>query len=326
MNDGVAPTGRFDFVDLAPPPALFLDEVMNGLGKSPKALPAKYFYDPRGSQLFEAICALPEYYPTRTETALMTQYGGAMAAGLGESVLLIEYGSGSGEKTRILIDALNPAAYMPIDISESALLAFAGSLAKTHPKLPVIAICADYARPLSFPNLTATEYRRKAVYFPGSTIGNFTREESLAFLRQTRDLLGSHGAMLVGVDLKKDPAVLHAAYNDTQGVTAEFNLNILAHINRVLDADFDLGGFWHYAFYAAPLGRIEMHLVSKKAQAVNVAGRQFFFREGEAIHTEISCKYEVEEFQALAVRAGFQASQVWMDDDRLFAVHLLTVL
>ena len=320
-----SPTGRFDFVDLAPPTTSFLDEVVGGLTRAQKELPAKYFYDQRGSQLFEAICSTPEYYPFRTEAALMRKHGAAMASALGDAVLLIEYGSGSGDKTRVLIEALNPAAFVPIDISASALTDFVSSLASVRLDLPITAICADYTRPLAFPDFSATPHRRKAVYFPGSTIGNLTREESFAFLSQTAELVGAGGAMLVGVDTKKEPALLHAAYNDREGVTAEFNRNVLVHINRVLGADFDPRSFWHYAFYAAPMGRIEMHLVSNKTQVVNVAGRQFSFREGETIHTEISCKYAVQEFQALASRAGFSSAQVWVDDDKLFSVHLLVV-
>ena len=314
-----------EYIDLAPPHTSVLDEVVSGLAKPQKTLPAKLFYDERGSVLFEAICELPEYYPTRTEAAMMRPHAGEMAAELGPDVLLIEYGSGSGVKTRILIDALQPVAYSPIDISASALKSFAADLAVSHPALPVSAICADYTQPIKLPDLTHIPYRRKVVYFPGSTIGNFTTAEALAFLRDTCAMVGEGGAMLVGVDLKKDPAVLHAAYNDAQGITAQFNLNVLARINSELVANFDLSEFWHHAFYNAPLGRIEMHLVSRRVQTVTVAGRAFPFREGETIHTEISCKYEVTEFQALAQQAGFTPRRVWVDDACLFSIHLLTV-
>ena len=314
-----------EYIDLAPPHTSVLDEVVSGLAKPQKTLPAKLFYDERGSVLFEAICELPEYYPTRTEAAMMRQHAGEMAAALGPDVLLIEYGSGSGAKTRILIDALRPAAYSPIDISASALKSFAADLALSHPALPVSAICADYTMPLKLPDFTHLRYRRKVVYFPGSTIGNFTAGEALAFLRGTCAMVGEGGAMLVGVDLKKDPAVLHAAYNDAQGITGQFNLNVLVRINSELAANFDLSAFWHHAFYNAPLGRIEMHLVSRHAQSVAVAGRSFYFREGETIHTEISCKYAVPEFQALARQSGFRTMRVWVDEAGLFSVHLLSV-
>ena len=316
---------RSGYIDLAPPQASVLDAVISGLSRLQKTLPAKLFYDERGSVLFEAICDLPEYYPTRTEAAMMRQHADEMAAVLGPDALLIEYGSGSGLKTRILIDALKPAAYCPIDISASALKAFSADLAISHPTLVVNAICADYTQPLRLTELTQVPSRRKVVYFPGSTIGNFTAAEAATFLCSTCAVVGEGGALLVGVDTKKDPAVLHAAYNDAQGITARFNLNMLVRINRELGADFDLSAFWHHAFYNAPLGRIEMHLVSRCVQTATVAGRPFDFSEGETIHTEISCKYAVTEFQALASQAGFTPLRVWVDEARLFSVHLLGV-
>ena len=323
MTDGSA--GRFEYLDLAPPQASILDDVIAGLSRPQKTLHAKFFYDEKGSALFEAICDLPEYYPTRAEIGIMRRHVAEMATALGPDVLLIEYGSGSGTKTHILIDALQPAVYAPIDISGGALKVFSAGLAGTNPGLPISAICADYTQPIKLPDLTHIPYRRKVVYFPGSTIGNFTPAEMLDFLAVACELVGEGGAMLVGVDLKKDPALLHAAYNDAKGVTAAFNLNLLARINRELGADFSLTGFWHYAFYNASLGRIEMHLVSRRAQAVTVAGRTFAFHEGESIHTEISCKYEVAEFQALARQSGFTPLRVWVDQARLFSVHLLSV-
>lgn len=315
----------FEFHDLQPAAASFLDDVWRGLSHPQKELPAKYFYDARGSELFEAICGLPEYYPTRTEIAIMRRHAAEMADRLGPDALLIEYGSGTSQKTRILLEKLRPAAYLPIDISPTPLLESARQLVAALPGLRVIAVCADYGRPLVLPDCTATGYRRKVVYFPGSTIGNLTRQETLDFLAQVRDLVEPGGAMLVGVDLKKDPQVLHAAYNDARGVTAAFNLNLLARINRELRADFDLAAFQHYAYYSPRLGRIEMHLVSARSQVAHVYGRHFDFREGESIHTEISCKYGVAEFQEMARGCGFAADAVWTDEDRLFAVHYLTV-
>jgi len=311
------------FVDLHPAADRFLDDVHAGLGRSPKALSPKYFYDDRGSALFEAICELPEYYPTRTELALMRDSAAEMAASLGDNCLLIEFGSGAGVKTEILLQALRPAAYVPVDISASALRAAASRLILKFPQMPVIAVCADYMQSLEIPGLAPYAAARRVIYFPGSTIGNLTPAEALAFLRDARRLAGPGGAMLVGVDLKKDPAVLHAAYNDAQGVTAEFNLNLLSRINRELGADFDPAQFCHVAFYDAAAGRIEMHLESLCAQTVSVGGRSFVFAAGERLHTENSCKYAVEEFRQLAAEAGFRTQQVWVDPQHYFAVHLL---
>lgn len=313
----------WEFIDHAPPTSDFLGDVLHGLSQPQKSIPAKYFYDARGSQLFEAICELPEYYPTRTELSLMRRHGKEMARQIGSDPLLIEYGSGSGLKTRILLDSLRPAAYLPIDISRAALTGLARNLARERPWLRVIALCADYSRPFVLPDASVPPHARRAVYFPGSTIGNFTREEMIDFLHHAQQLVGSGGAMLVGVDLKKAPALLHAAYNDAQGVTAQFNLNLLIRINRELGGNFDPAMFRHHAFYSEPMGRIEMHLVSAKDQTIRIDGRRFEFRSGETIHTENSCKYGVEEFQALVQRTGFTPVHVWVDERRLFSVHLL---
>lgn len=311
------------FVDLHPEAGRFLDDVVAGLGRVPKALSPKYFYDARGSALFEAICELPEYYPTRTELLLMKESAVAMAAELGENCLLIEFGSGAGVKTEVLLQALRPAAYVPVDISVDALRGAAARLEQRFPLIPVIAVCADYMQPMEIPGLTAYDASRRVVYFPGSTIGNLTSEEALMFLQDALRLAGPGGAMLVGVDLKKDPAVLHAAYNDAQGVTAEFNLNLLHRINRELGADFNLSQFRHVAFYDEVAGRIEMHLESLCAQQVTVGGRAFGFARGERMHTENSCKYSIDEFRELAHKAGFRPQQVWSDPQQYFAVHLL---
>lgn len=301
----------------------FLDDVLRGLALPQKAIPAKYFYDERGSQLFEKICDLPEYYPTRTEMAMMQEHAAEMAACLGPECLLIEFGSGSGRKTRIIIAVLNPVAYVPIDIASVQLRDSAATLAMHFPELQVVAICADYSKPLALPDTGRLGARRRAIYFPGSTIGNFTAQEALEFLQRVRTLAGTGGAMLVGVDLKKDVALLNAAYNDARGVTAQFNLNLLARINRELGADFDIAAFRHDAFYNDVLGRIEMHLVSLKAQEVTIGAHRFAFRAGETIHTENSCKYTVAEFQALARSAGFTPERCWTDPDRMFAIHYL---
>jgi len=316
---------RFSFVDLHPDAGSFLDDVMAGLTQPQKEVPPKYFYDARGCALFEAICELPEYYLTRAETALMRSHGAGMARRVGPGCAVIEYGSGNGRKTRILIEAAAPAAYVSIDIAREQLNATAAEFARDFPGLTVIAVCADYSRPLAVPQLEALGARRRVVYFPGSTIGNFTPAEAAAFLRGARDLAGAGGGLLIGVDLKKDAAQLHAAYNDARGVTAEFNLNLLARINRELGADFDLAAFRHRAFYDEGLGRIEMHLVSVKAQAVTIRGRAFRFRPGETIHTENSCKYSIPEFQQLAGGAGLAPVECWMDAEQLFSVHYLVV-
>lgn len=316
---------RFAFRDLHPDAGSFLDEVIAGLTRPRKELPPKYFYDERGCELFEAICETPEYYLTRAETALMRQRAGDMARRLGPRCEVVEYGSGSGRKTRILIEALEPVAYVGVDIAREQLRATASEFARDFPRLAVVAVCADYARPLTLPPLDAVNARRRVVYFPGSTVGNFTPDDAAGFLGNVRELVGPGGGLLVGVDLKKAPARLNAAYNDARGVTAEFNLNLLRRINRELGADFDLAAFRHQAFYNEPLGRIEMHLLSLKAQQVAIRGRAIRFSAGETIHTENSCKYTVAEFQALARARGFDPVECWTDAEQLFAVHYLAV-
>lgn len=284
-----------------------------------KALPPKYFYDARGSALFEDICRLPEYYPTRAELALTRAHLAGIARFARRGCTLIEYGSGESLKSRLLIRALRPAAYVPVDISEDALRGACARLAREFPWLRLQPVAGDFSRPLEIPGIAGPG--RRVVYFPGSTIGNLTQDEALAFLRMTRGQVGPRGAMLVGVDLKKDANVLHAAYNDARGVTAAFNLNLLARINRELGGDFDLKRFRHYAFYNAPLGRIEMHLVSLARQNVAVGRHRFAFAPGESIHTENSCKYSVAEFQALAAEAGFRGPKAWTDRRGRFALH-----
>jgi L-histidine Nalpha-methyltransferase len=295
----------------------FLSDVVAGLSLPQKALPPKYFYDAAGSRLFERICRLPEYYLTRAELALTRTHIGAIARFAGKGAELVEYGSGESLKTRLLIRALRPSAYLPVDISAAALRAATLRLAREFPKLRIVPVHGDFSRPLDLPS----SKRRRIVYFPGSTIGNLMPGEAHAFLSMTR---GPAMRMLVGVDLKKDANVLHAAYNDSRRVTAAFNLNLLARINRELGADFDLKRFAHYAFYNAALGRIEMHLVSLARQSVRIARHRFAFDAGESIHTENSYKYSVDDFGALAAQAGFAAKKVWMDRKGLFALHGLT--
>jgi L-histidine Nalpha-methyltransferase len=304
--------------------AAFRADVLAGLGEAQKWVPAKYFYDARCSQLFEEICALEEYYPTRVETGMLEHLAGEIGRRIGPGAALIEYGSGVSRKIRALLDVLvAPALYLPIDISGGHLEQAAFTLARDYPSLPVVPMVGDYtAADLVLPVPAGA---RPVVFFPGSTIGNLAPDDAVALLRQAVARVGPDGLMLVGVDLKKDPVILHRAYTDRRGVTADFNLNLLDRINRELDGDFVRAQFRHRAFYDSGQGRIEMHLVSLCAQTVRVAGRQFAFRVGETIYTENSYKYAIDEFQAMARRAGFVPEAAWQDPDRLFAIHLLRV-
>jgi dimethylhistidine N-methyltransferase len=312
-------------VDFEPPANHFRADVLRGLSAAAKEIPSKYFYDEAGSKLFDRICELDEYYPTRTELALMRRHAGEMAASLGPACLLIEYGSGSGVKSRLLLDqVVAPVAYVPIDISREHLLHSAAALARRFPHIPVAPVCADFTRPFDLP-ATGKRPRRRVVYFPGSTIGNFTPEEAVELLRRTAQLCGPGGGMLLGVDLKKDPAVLHAAYNDARGVTAAFNLNLLVRLNRELGGEFQTDQFWHHAFYNPPEGRVEMHLVSRSDQRVRVAGETFSLAEGESIRTEYSYKYSPADVQRLAAAGGFTIRRAWTDDAGYFSVLYLAV-
>jgi dimethylhistidine N-methyltransferase len=319
------PAPSFHYEDCKPATASFLEDVLAGLSSSPKSLPPKYFYDERGSHLFEKICELPEYYPTRTELAMLKAHGSEIAARIGPDAAVVEYGSGSGRKTAVLVESVRPLAYVAIDIAGRQLRHAVSALAAAFPHVRMIAVCADYTQQLDLPSLDGSGVRKRLVFFPGSTIGNFSVPEALAFLVNARAVAGRGGAMLVGVDLKKDAAMLHAAYNDAQGVTAAFNLNVLRRINEELGGDFDLQSFEHRAFYDATAGRIEMHLVSTRRQNVRMGSHTFAFAPGETIHTENSYKYSVEEFQSLARQAGFDPEYCWVDPDRLFSIHYLTV-
>lgn len=299
----------------------FAAAVHRGFSAQPKAIPAKFFYDRRGSELFEQICELPEYYPTRTEVALLERHADEIAAAIGGQAALIEFGAGALRKVRLLLDALpDLRAYLPIDISGEHLNANAQILAAEHPGLTVAPVVADFTAPFDLPDLPAGA--RRVGFFPGSSIGNFTPAEARTFLQRAARML-SGGGLLIGVDLVKDPAILHAAYNDAAGVTAAFNLNLLHRINAELGSDADPDGFAHYAFYQPQLQRIEMHLVSRRAQAVRVEGVRYDFAAGESIHTENSCKYTLAGFRQLAEQAGFHAKAVWRDPDRLFSLHWL---
>lgn len=303
----------------------FHADVLAGLSQPQKSLPCKYLYDDAGSELFERICALPEYYPTRTETALLRDRAAEIAACIGPHARLVEFGSGAGVKVRLLLEALDrPVAYVPVDISRSPLIASALALAKDFPSLRVQPICADYTRPFALPpappGIAVT-----AGFFPGSTIGNFDPAAAEAFLARAARLLGPGAAMIVGVDLPKDRAILEAAYDDAAGVTAAFNLNLLTRINRELGADFDPEAFAHRAIWNAEESRVEMHLVSRTEQTVRIGTHRFAFREGETIHTENSYKYAPDAFATLARQAGFTPAALWTDPDTLFSIHALTV-
>jgi dimethylhistidine N-methyltransferase len=316
----IGPT-RFTFHDLAPGEESFRDAVLKGLGGNPKSIPCKFLYDARGSALFEEICRLPEYYPTRTEVAILEQNAAAIAARIGPHSRLIEFGAGAITKARILLRAIDrPAAYVPVDISREHLRDAAISLAEDFPSLPVVAVCADYTRPFPLPALPGPSGKRVG-FFPGSTIGNFEPDAAVDFLANYAGILGPGGEMLIGVDLKKDPAVLDAAYNDRAGVTAEFNLNLLERINRELDGDLDIGRFEHVAFYNETEGRIEIYIRSLTNQEAWIAGTPILFTKGELIHTEYSYKYSVAEFRALAGRAGFRPVETWTDPAALFSLH-----
>jgi L-histidine N-alpha-methyltransferase len=293
------------------------EDVVAGLSLPQKALPPKYFYDARGSQLFEKICRLPEYYLTRAELSLTREHISSIARFAGKGCELLEYGSGESLKTRLLIRALRPKAYLPVDISSSALERAAARLSREFPWLRIAPVPADFSRPFDLPAAKSP----RVAYFPGSTIGNLTPEEAHAFLAHSR---AQAGRMLIGTDLKKDANVLHAAYNDSRGVTAAFNLNLLARINRELGADFDLRRFSHYAFYNAPCGRIEMHLISLLKQTIRIGRHRFGFERGESIHTENSYKYSIEGWRTLAGNAGFEAERCWTDRGGLFALHGLS--
>ena len=301
----------------------FREEVLAGLGRSRKRLPCKFLYDEAGSRLFDRICELPEYYLTRTEMRIMADYAADMARRAGAGCQVVELGSGSSTKTRLLLDALpSPAGYVPVDISREHLRRSAARLAAAYPEVEVLPVCADYTHDFAVPAPTAGTARRMA-YFPGSTIGNFEPREALAFLRRLAALVGPGGGLLIGADLKKDPARLHAAYNDADGVTAAFNLNLLVRINRELAADFDTSRFSHYAFFNPSRGRIEMHLLSLRDQVVRVAGHPIRFETGETIHTESSYKYTPAGFDRLAASAGFSLVERWTDREGLFSVQYL---
>ena len=297
-----------------------LHDVLDGLSATPKTLPSKYFYDEEGSALFERITKLEAYYPTRTERGIMEAHIREMAEAVGSDSVLIEYGSGSSEKTRLLLDALpNLTAYIPIDISAQHLEATTERLRMAYPALTISPVATDYTKPFVIPD-DPVRRRKRVVYFPGSTIGNFAPEEARQFLRQISTVIGMGGGLLLGIDRKKDRDVLELAYDDPKGVTAAFNVNLLKRLNRELGADFDLGAFSHKAFYNVEKSRVEMHLVSMREQTVHIDGETFAFHAGESIHTENSYKFDVSDVVELAAFAGLELAREWTDANEWFSV------
>jgi dimethylhistidine N-methyltransferase len=309
-------------VDLAPAAPSLLAEVVAGLERPHKTLPPKLFYDARGAELFNRICETQAYYLTRTELAILKRYASGIAARVGSDATIVEPGAGDMRKIRLLLPLLRPRHYVPVDISADQLRSEGETLALELPWLQVSAVVADFLTS-DLERIGALAGGRRVLFFPGSTIGNFEPDAAEAFLRRARQLVGDGGGALVGVDLRKPKAVLDLAYNDPEGYTAQFNLNILARINRDLGANFDLRTFAHRAFYEPSVGRIEMHLVSLHEQCVAVGERHVHFAPGETIHTESSYKYTPDGFGAMARKAGFAASQMWTDPHALFGVFYL---
>jgi dimethylhistidine N-methyltransferase len=302
----------------------FLSDVIEGLRQPQKEVFSKYFYDQRGSELFEQITELEEYYPTRTELSIMRTFQAEIDAAIGPRAFVVEYGSGSSTKTRFLLDRLeDPVGYVPIDISRDHLVESAQSIARGYPLLEVLPLVADYTESMKLPQPTRTP-DRVVVYFPGSTIGNFDADRAADFLEHVSQVCGAGGGLLIGVDLVKDSEILEQAYDDSAGVTAAFNLNLLKRINRDLGADFDLEAFTHRAIWNESDQRIEMHLRSQRDQVVHIDGQRFLFKEGETIHTENSHKFTIEGFAKLAA-PWFEQTHVWTDEREYFSLQYLAV-
>ena len=309
------------FYDAHPGTGDLRREVISGLAASPKSIPPKFFYDRRGSELFDAICELPEYYQTRTEMGILRNCVAELVEHIGPDCLLVELGSGASKKVRLLLEQLRPSSYLGVDISKEFLLSSTKTLASDYPWLDVHAACVDFSHTLDIPHCETFEHQ--VAFFPGSSIGNFDPDDAIDLLKRVADMMNRNGYLLIGVDLKKDISILNSAYNDAAGVTAEFNLNLLTRIRDELDSDIDPDAFDHRAFYNPARGRIEMHLVSTHPQSIRVEDNIFELSTGETIHTENSYKYTIEEFAELASAAGLHQQQVWTDDANLFSVQLL---
>lgn len=309
------------FHDYAPEQVDVLTDVINGLKATPKTISPKYFYDQRGSELFDAICQQPEYYVTRTEIGILQDNAKAIADLIGPDCVLLELGSGVSEKIRLLFDVLSPASYLGFDISKDFLLLSTKRLARDYPDLEVHAVCADFTQQLELPESCNSD--RLVAFFPGSSIGNFEPEDAMKLLKEVATMVGNGGRLLIGVDLKKDKTILNAAYNDEAGITADFNLNILQHLQTQLQAEVEVSEFQHHAFYNESKGRVEMHLVSSSNQQIQLGDECIDVAKGESIHTENSYKYHREEFTLLASCAGFEVEQIWTDKQCLFSVIAL---
>lgn len=312
---------KVEYIDLYTSNANMEDEIKKGLSQSRKQITSKYFYDQRGSELFEMITKEREYYPTRAELEIFSTHVNEMSEAIGSVHTLIEYGSGSSRKIKALLDSLHTMEeYLPIDISKEFLLQSCNRLSSQFPNLNIKAICGDYTMPLLLPLESG---KKRVIFFPGSTIGNFEPEDAKEFLLQSGDILAEGDGFLIGVDMKKDQAILEEAYNDRNGITAEFNKNVLTRLNVELGADFDVNQFKHIAFYNKDKGRIEMHLQSAIEQTVRIRGEEYHFKKGERIHTENSYKYSVSEFQQLSIQCGFRPLKSWSDKQDMFSVHYL---
>jgi len=319
-------TAASQILDYEPATSTFLADVLEGLRSKPRTLPCKYFYDEIGSALFDEICKLDEYYLTRTELSIMRQFAPEMAREMGPGCTLVEFGSGSSIKTRVLLDHLSqPAGYIPVDISREHLRKTAERLSRAYPDLEVSPVCADFTEGFELPE-TRIQSSHRAVYFPGSTIGNFQPDTVSEMLKRIALLCGCGGRLLIGVDLQKDVSIIEAAYNDSMGVTARFNLNLLRRINRELDGDFDLEQFEHAANYNQSHGRVEIRLRSQQSQIVTVSGESFRFGAGDEVRTEYSHKYTIGGFAALASDVGLQLRRSWTDEDQMFGVLLFEVV
>lgn len=320
---GKTKTLSLTLFDYNPPQDCFREAVLSGLQKTPKQIPCKYFYDEKGARLFEEICKLDEYYIPRCEAQIMKRHIADITGMIGPQICLIEYGCGDCKKVQFMLDHLEvPLIFIPIDISKKQLIEVTDNLVFEYPEIEILPVCADYTHNFKLPDYKSN-VKKRVIYFPGSTIGNFDPPAALQFLQHMADTCQRGGVLIIGVDLKKDPIVLHNAYNDSKGVTAAFNLNILQHINREMEADFNPHFFKHYAFYNPLFGRIEMHLISLREQIIHIDNKSIKIAEGESIHTESSYKYTLAEFAHLAARAGFEVKQVWTDNREWFSVQYL---